>query len=194
MRKLIKEKYGTGRGGQRGGMWRRRPPEGRKHPEEPGSTSHRGGETAGKSEGRLGRFPLPPARLPVTAPGQAAPHRPRQTPRRDPQARLPPPPPRPAPARRAPLPIFGAHTLQGAERSGRASLGGRTPAREAEACGPPPEPARGSLRPSRRGPRFRPPCSSPPRRLPSPHRTAAPPDPPSSFWRQTVALVAAAAT
>lgn len=93
----IKEKDGTGRGGQRGGMWRLRPPEGRKHPEEPGSTSHRGGETAGKSEGRLSRFPLPPARLPVTAPGQAAPHRPRPTPRRDPQARLPPPPPRPRP-------------------------------------------------------------------------------------------------
>lgn len=97
MRKIIKEKDGTGRGGQRGGMWRLRPPEGRKHPEEPGSSSRRGGETAGKSEGRLSRSPLPPARLPVTAPGQAAPHSPRPAPRRDPQARLPPPPLRPRP-------------------------------------------------------------------------------------------------
>lgn len=193
MRKIIKEKDGTRRGGQRGGMWRLRPPEGRKHPEEPGSTSRRGGETAGKSEGRLSRSPLPPARLPVTAPGRrrhTALDRPRAGTPRPGSRRL-----RSAPARRAPLPIFGAHTLQGTERQGLARrAGGRTPAREAEACGPPPEPARGSLRPSRRGPRFRPPCSSPPRRLPSPHRTAAPPDPPSSFWRQTVALVAAAAT
>lgn len=178
---------------QRGGMWRLRPPEGRKHPGEPGSTSRWGGETARKSEGRLSHFPLPPARLTMKAPGQAAPLRRRPLPSPDPQGPVPPPPLPPAAAARLRF-LFSEHTPY-KERRGPASgspgstrLGTRR--RAAHRQSPPGV----RLQPSRLGPRSRPPCSSPPRRLPSPHRTTAPPDPPSSFWRQTVALVAAAAT
>lgn len=132
---------GRGGGKRRGGMWRLRPPEGRKHPGEPGSTSRWGGETAGKSEGRLSRFPLPLACLTVKAPGQAAPLRPRPLPSLDPQGRVPAAPAL-ARGRLAPLPIFGAHTLQGVEGPGLGEPG-QHPAREAQACGPSPEPARG---------------------------------------------------
>lgn len=139
-------------------------------------------------------FPARPPHGESPRPGGAAP----------PSAAPEPGPPGPGPAapapargRRAPLPIFGAHTLQGAEGPGLGEPG-QHPAREAQACGPPPEPARGqtpALAPRHSPlPPSRPPGSSPPRHLPSPHRTTAPPDPPSSFWRQTVALVAAAAT
>lgn len=120
-RKIIKEKDGTGRGGQRGGMWRLRPPEGRKHPEEPGSTSRRGGETAGKSEGRLSRFP-PSRWQPQARRRHTALDRPRAGTPRPGSRRL-----RSAPACRAPLPIFGAHTLQGTERPGLARRAGGPP-------------------------------------------------------------------
>lgn len=103
-------------------MWRLRPPEGRKHPEEPGSTSRRGGETAGKSEGRLSRSP-PPARPP---PGDS----PRPGGATQPLTGPAPGPLGPAPAASAPPPpaglrfLFSEHTPY-KERSGRASLGGR---------------------------------------------------------------------
>lgn len=150
-------------------------------------------KTAGKSEGRLSRFPRPPARPPhgdSPRPGGAA--RPSTVPEPGPPSRGPPQPRPPArpPARLRFL--FSEHTPY-KERPGLAHPA-RRPAREAEACGPPPEHARGTGS----GPQAAPPAPGrpapqPPRRLPSPHPTAAPPGPPSSFWRQTVALAAAAA-
>lgn len=125
-----------------------------------------------------------------------------------------PPRPRPPPAAAAaqlPLPIFGAHTLQGAERAGLAETCPRAgprvtdrgrhsrAARRGEEGQPgaptnalPRLPDSGLIRRGSTGSPDRW-ALPPPRPLPSPHQTTAPPDPPFSFWRQTAAAAAAAA-
>lgn len=127
--------------------------------------------------------------------------------------RPPPPPARPpGAAARLSLPIFGAHTLQGAKRAGPAETcpragpgvtdrgrhlgaarrGGGRAAEGIDQCPSPAARRRADTPglcwlPDRRAP-------PPPRLLPSPHQTTAPPDPPFSFWRQTAAAAATAAT